>query len=376
MTSVVTVEMPQSTRPMRRALALARKALGTTSPNPAVGAVVVKDGVTLGEGHTLPPGQSHAEIVALGKAGTRAEDASLYVTLEPCCVQGRTPPCTETILAAGIGEVHVAARDPNPRVDGRGVVELRAAGVRVFTGDGEEEATELYRAFAKHIRTGLPFTTVKFAMSLDGKIATHTGESKWITGPRSRRHVHEMRRRCDATMVGVNTVVRDDPQLTARDRSGNALQRQPLRVVVDSNGRTPSGARMLKEPGSILIAAVKPPEARVDALRAAGAEVLRLPAGAGGGVDLAALMEVLGARGVVDLLVEGGGAVLGSLFDAGLVDRVASFIAPRIIGGATSPSPVQGAGIDAMSKVLRLGDVSVKRLEEDILVVGYPAPGN
>ena len=375
MTSTVTVEKSQATRSMRRALTLARKALGTTSPNPAVGAVVVRDGVRLGEGHTLPPGQSHAEIVALGKAGTLTKGASLYVTLEPCCIQGRTPPCTETILAAGIGEVHVAARDPNPRVDGRGVAELRSAGVTVFTGDGEEEATDLYRAFAKHIRTGLPYVTVKFAMSLDGKIATSTGESKWITGPRSRRHVHEMRRRCDAIMVGVNTVLRDDPQLTARDRSGNALKRQPLRVVVDSKGSTPTGARMLKEPGSNLIAVVNPSEARMDALRATGAEVLRLPSAGAGGVDLAALMEVLGTRGVVDLLVEGGGTVIGSLFDAGLVDRVASFIAPTIIGGATSPSPVGGAGIDAMSRILKLGDVSVKRLEEDILVVGYPSPG-
>ena len=375
MTITVIADMSHATRPMRRALTLARRALGTTSPNPAVGAVVMKDGVRLGEGHTLPPGQSHAEIVALGKAGSLATGASLYTTMEPCCIQGRTPPCTKTILAAGIGEVHVAARDPNPLIDGRGIVELEAAGVRVVTGDGEQAAADLYRAFAKHIRTGLPHVTAKFAMSLDGKIATSTGESKWITGHRSRRRVHQMRRRCDAVMVGVNTVLRDDPQLTARGSAGDAFARQPLRVVVDGNARTPAGARMLKEPGSTLIAVVNPEEARLNALRTAGAEVLRLPAASGGGVDMPALMQVLGDRGVVDLLVEGGGKVLGSLFDAGLVDCVASFIAPVIIGGAASPAPVGGAGVECMARILRLGNVSVRRLEGDILVVGYLTAG-
>ena len=358
---------------MRRALALARKALGTTSPNPAVGAVVVKDGVRLGEGHTLPPGQSHAEIVALERAGAKSRGAALYVTLEPCCIHGRTPPCTTSILQAGIGEVHVAVSDPNPRVDGKGVDELRAAGVEVYTGDGGADALELYRAFSKHIKTRLPFVTAKFAMSLDGKIATYTGESKWITGNRARRHVHEMRRRCDAIMVGVNTVVRDDPQLTARDGNGKPLARQPLRVVLDSSAGTPTDARLLHEPGGTLIAVAGPPEGRVDALRRAGAEVVPLPADGGRRVDLTALMEVLGSRGVVDLLVEGGGTVLGSLFDLGLVDRVMSFIAPRIIGGAASPSPVGGRGIDEMSRVLGLTDLSVKRLGEDIMVVGYPS---
>ena len=367
--------MAQATGPMRRALALARRALGTTSPNPSVGAVVVKEGVKLGEGHTFPAGQSHAEVVALQGAGSLAAGASLYTTLEPCCIQGRTPPCTKAILAARIGEVHVAARDPNPLIDGRGIVDLRAAGVRVFTGDGEREAAELYRAFAKHIRTGLPHVTAKFAMSLDGKIATYTGESRWITGPRSRRRVHEMRRRCDAILVGVNTVLRDDPQLTARDRAGKAFARQPLRVIVDSNALTPPGARMLEEPGSTLIAVAGADEGRLEALEAAGAGVLRLPAADEGGIDLAALLLVLGNRGVVDLLVEGGGRVLGSLFDAGLVDCVASFIAPRIIGGASSPTPVGGMGADSMSRVLGLGNVKVRRLDEDILVVGYPAAG-
>ena len=367
--------MAQVTRPMRRALALARRGLGTTSPNPSVGAVVVRDGVRLGEGHTLPPGQSHAEVVALRQAGSLAAGAALYTTMEPCCIQGRTPPCTKAILAARIGEVHVAARDPNPMIDGRGIGDLRAAGVRVVTGDGEREAVELYRAFAKHIRTGLPHVTAKFAMSLDGKIATYTGESRWITGPRSRRQVHEMRRRCDAIMVGVNTVLRDDPQLTARDRAGRAFARQPLRVVVDSNAGTPPAARMLEEPGSTLIAVAGAEESRLDALSAAGAEVLELPAAAEGGIDLGALLEALGKRGVVDLLVEGGERVLGSLFDAGLVDRVASFIAPRVIGGTSSPTPVGGRGADSMSRVLNLRNVRVRRLDEDILVVGYPAAG-
>jgi diaminohydroxyphosphoribosylaminopyrimidine deaminase/5-amino-6-(5-phosphoribosylamino)uracil reductase len=274
-----------------------------------------------------------------------------------------------------VGEVNVAALDPNPRVNGKGLAELEAAGIKVFTGEGEQEARELYRAFSKHINTGLPFVTAKFAMSLDGKIATHTGDSRWITGPQARLRVQEMRRTSDAIMVGVNTVLADDPQLTARDAEGNPLARQPLRVVLDHNARTPHDARLLREPGRTLIVVGDPPESRTAPLLAAGAEVLRLPAAGPGMVDLRALLEVLGARGVVDLLAEGGGTVLGSLFDQGLVDRVVAFIAPRIIGGIAAPSPVGGQGNAAMSQVLALSDVKVEQVGEDTLVVGYPSPG-
>ena len=356
---------------MQRALTLARQSMGTTSPNPAVGAVVVKDSAVLGEGHTLPPGQAHAEVVALERAGVGCVDASLYVSLEPCCYYGRTPPCTKAIIAAGIGEVFVAARDPNPRVKGRGLSELESAGIKVYIDQETGEVQEIYEAFAKHVKTGIPFVTAKYAMSLDGKIATHTGDSKWVTGPAARRYVHEMRRTCDAIMVGVNTILRDDPQLTARDETGAPLPHQPLRVILDSTARTPLHARLLKEPGQTVIAVTSRATNRIAALSNAGAEVLPMTAGADGKVDLHALLQVLGGRGVVSLLVEGGGTLLGSLFDLGLVDKVVAFVAPTIIGGALAPSPVGGSGGGVMSQVARLERVRMEQVEGDILVVGY-----
>ena len=359
---------------MKQALALAWQALGTTSPNPAVGAVVVKDRRALGEGCTQPPGQSHAEVVALERSGDQAFGASLYVTLEPCCDHGRTPPCTEAIIAAGIHEVHAATLDPNPRVDGRGLAQLEAAGIKVHSGEGGEEAKELYEAFAKHIRTGLPFVTAKFAMSLDGKIATRTGDSRWITGPEARAYVHEMRRTSDAIMVGLNTVLGDDPQLTARDSEGNPLDRQPLRVVLDSLARTPPEARIFGQPGHTLVSVARADRDRMGRLADAGAEVLELPADGEGMVDLGALLQALGQRGVVSVLVEGGGTLLGSLFDLGLVDRVAAFIAPTIVGGSGALSPVGGAGAATMARSIRLGRTMTRQFGEDILVVGYPLP--
>ena len=358
---------------MKQALALARQALGTTSPNPAVGAVVVKDNRTLGEGYTQPPGQSHAEVVALEHCGDSARGASMYVTLEPCCVYGRTPPCTEAIIAAGIREVYAARLDPNPRVDGKGLAQLAAAGVRVHSGEGEEQAEQLYEAFAKHVRTGLPFVTAKFAMSLDGKIATHTGDSKWVTGPDARAYVHEMRRTSDAIIVGVNTVLRDDPQLTARDRGGNPLGTQALRVILDSLARTPQDARIFGEPGHTLVSVAGAEGERMDRLRDAGAEVLELPADEAGMVDPGALLQNLGQRGVVSVLVEGGGILMGSLFDLDLVDKVAAFIAPVIVGGSSAPSPVGGTGAGTIAHSIKLDRAVTERFGDDILVVGYPS---
>ena len=360
---------------MKRALALASQARGATSPNPAVGAVVVNGGVVVGEGYTLPPGQSHAEVVALASAGESSRGASLYVTLEPCCIQGRTPPCTQSVIAAGIREAYVATRDPNPAVNGRGLAELEAAGIKVYCGDGGEEATELYEAFAKYIRTGTPFITAKFAMSLDGKIATHTGDSRWVTGVPARAYVQEMRRTRDAIMVGVNTVLRDNPMLTARDGDQKPLGRQPLRVILDSKGRTPPESKLLKEPGETVVAVVQAPSDRVEALTDAGAEVLRLPATGEGMVDPMPLLEALGTRGVVSLLVEGGGTVLGTLFDLDLVDKVAAFIAPVVIGGDSAPSPVGGTGSVAMAQAWRMKSTRVERIGDDTLIVGYPLSG-
>ena len=357
---------------MKRALSLARQATGRTSPNPPVGAVLVKDGVVVGEGFTLAPGQMHAEAVALNIAGEGANGASLFVTLEPCSIQGRTPPCTDAIIAAGVSEVHLATKDPNPRVNGSGMAELEAAGIKVYQGEEKDEAREIYEAFAKFINTGIPFVTVKYAMTLDGKIATFTGDSRWVSGPEARNHVHEMRRTCDAILVGVNTVLNDDPQLTVRDAAGAPESRQPLRVVLDSRARTSPEARLLKEPGQTLIAVTVPPESRVKTLVDKGAEVLHLPATGDGLVDPNAVLEALGARGVVSVLVEGGAAVIGTLFDLKLVDKVMAFIAPSVIGGRSSPSPVGGKGVGLMSNATNIRQTRLEHMGEDILVTGYP----
>ena len=361
--------------PMPRALELARQAQGSTSPNPPVGAVVAKDGVVLGEGFTMPPGGNHAEIRALRQAGDASQDADLYTTLEPCCTHGRTPPCTGAIISAGIRRVYVAAIDPNPLVSGRGMDELRTAGIQVESPQGEDAAAaaELYEAFAKHITTGLPFVIAKFAMSLDGKIATHTGDSKWVTGTDARGLVQQMRREADAVMVGINTVLADDPQLTARDAFGCPLTRQPARVVLDTNCRMPANARMLGEPGQTIVAVSSlAPSDRISRLEGAGAEIVSCATGPDGRVDASELLVELGRRGIVNLLVEGGGAVLGSLFDANHVDKVFAFIAPVIIGGSKAASPVEGHGSPVMSQAWRLDRVRMRPVGDDWLVTGYP----
>jgi diaminohydroxyphosphoribosylaminopyrimidine deaminase/5-amino-6-(5-phosphoribosylamino)uracil reductase len=358
---------------MQQAIKLARQALGATSPNPAVGAVVVKDGTVLGCAHTLPPGGHHAEIEALQLAGEASREATLYTSLEPCCIFGRTPPCTRAIIAAGIKQVHVAAIDPNPRISGKGRAELEAAGIQVTVGEESETVRELYEAFAKHITTGLPFVTAKFAMSLDGKIATHIGDSRWITGPESRSMVQQMRRESDAVVVGVNTVLADDPQLTARGQDGIPLQQQPLRVVLDSHCRTPTDARMLREPGNTVITVSdQAPQQRVAGLQAAGAGVLQVPSGPDGRPDMDEVLAELGRRDVVSLLVEAGGTLQGALFDAGLVDKVYAFIAPVIIGGAQASSPVEGEGAARMADTHRLARPHLQQIGADWLVVGYP----
>ena len=369
---------------MGLALSLAERAVGSVSPNPPVGAVLVRDGEVVGEGYTRPPGQAHAEIAAIRQAGPRARGATLYTTLEPCNHQGRTGPCSEAIIEAGIVEVRSAVTDPNPHVKGGGMSRLSEAGIAVSTGEMAGEAARLIEAYAKHVKTGTPFVTAKFAMSLDGKIATRTGSSQWITGEEARAYAHRLRAASDAVMVGINTVLADDPRLTARDGSGAALDRQPLRVVVDSRGRMPPEARMLGEPGSTLIVtggagASQGTKGRGWIPAFAGktidgelrsVEGVVLPA-VDEMVDLEALMSYLGEREVASVVVEGGGVLLGTLFDRGLVDKVCAFIAPVIVGGADAPSPVAGEGVELIGDALRLRDVEVVTLGGDITVVGY-----
>ena len=366
-------DAPVADAPMLRALRLARAALGSTSPNPAVGAVVVRDGAVVGEGYTLPPGQAHAEVGALRQAGAAARGATLYVTLEPCCHYGRTPPCTDAIISAGIGRVVYAAVDPNPRVAGGGVAALRDAGISVAQLPAPA-ADDLYRAFGKQIRTGRPFVVAKFAMSLDGKIATRTGHSQWITGPAARGRVQQMRKEMDAIMVGIGTALADDPQLTARDECGNPLASdwQPVRVVLDSAARLPAAAQMLRQPGRTIVATGAGADAgRCAALADAGACVKAFP-GSDGRVNLPALLDYLGGQGIVSVLAEGGGATLGALLDAGLVDQAQAFIAPALIGGAAAPAPIAGVGAAVLADAIRLEHTTMEQIGEDWLITGYP----
>ena len=356
---------------MSHALELARRAEGRVSPNPPVGAVLVRDGEVIGRGYTQPPGQSHAEVLALREAGEAARGAALYTTLEPCSHHGRTPPCTDAIIEAGVAEVHAAVLDPNPNVRGGGLAILAEAGVSTRIGEGEAKARRLLEAYVKYVTTGTPFVTAKFAMSLDGKIATRSGDSKWISGEKARRQVHRLRAASDAVMVGIGTVLADEPRLTARDKTGGPLDRQPLRVVVDTRGRMPVDSPMLGEPGRTLVAVGDLGEPGAATLRDAGAEVVSLP-GEGPSVDLAALMDALASEhGVTSMLVEGGATLLGSLFDLGLVDKVIAFVSPVIVGGQTAPTPVAGAGFARMADTLRLERVRWDRYGRDMAITGY-----
>ena len=366
------------TTPMQRALDLAREA-SSASPNPTVGAVVVTGDAIVGEGVSEPQlGGAHAEVVALREAGDRARGATLYVTLEPCAHQGRTPPCTDAIIAAEIAEVRYAVADPDPQVNGGGHRALEAAGIRVVAGESEDEARRVHEAHIKHRTTGLPFVIAKFAASLDGRIAAASGDSRWVSGPETRAWSHQLRTRIDAILVGSETVIIDDPLLTARP--GDQLtERQPLCVVVDTRGRIPPMARVFTAlsasgggPAKTFVATVEdaPPAWRAS-IEAQGAEVVVLPC-RDGHVNLEALLRELGRRDIISLLVEGGGVILGGFFDRGLVDKVYAVIAPIIIGAADAPSPVAGQGAERMADALRLRDITVDRLGEDILVTGYP----
>ncbi len=355
------------------ALSLAKLALGYTSPNPAVGAVIVKEGIIVGLGYTQPPGSAHAEVMALLQAGEKARGATMYVSLEPCCYFGRTPPCTQAIIEAGISEVHVAMLDPNPLVSGKGLEELEKAEIKIYLGEYEEKAREINEAYIKFITTGLPFVTAKFAMSLDGKIATRNGDSKWISSDEARKYVHNLRHTIDAIMVGANTVIIDNPRLTARGGCGKGgrTKLQPIRVIVDGKGRTPVSAQIFKQPGKTIIAIAKPtPKKKVRAFTEAGAELMELSS-VEGIIDLAELMAEIGRRQITSILVEGGSTLLGYLFDQNLVDKVVIFISPIIIGGEKAKTPVGGEGVSRIMESFQLKQIRVEKIGDDVLVSGY-----
>jgi len=326
-----------------------------------VGAVVLDpDGLVAGEGYHRQAGQRHAEEEALEAAGARGRGGTIYVNLEPCSHEHRSPSCAQAIIDAGVRRVVASMADPDPRVRGAGFRLLETAGVETQIGVHEERAARLNEFYIKHRLTGRPFVTAKFAMSLDGKIATHTGESRWITNGESRANAHRLRHIHDAILVGVNTVISDDPELTVRIEG--AEPRQPLRVVVDSHLRIRQSARIVGP--NTLIATTR--QGRVG-----GAEVVRLPAGGDGRVSLPALLEELGGRGILSLLVEGGSEVHASFFADRLVDKVYAYIAPRLIGGRDAPGPLGGRGAEHIAGSTVLHELDFTRLGEDLLISGY-----
>ena len=358
---------------MRRALDLAERGRGLTSPNPMVGAVVVSGETIVGEGFHEAAGGPHAEVAALAAAGACARGATLYVTLEPCVHHGRTPPCAPVVLAAGINRVVAALIDPNPLVGGRGLAVLRAAGVEVANGVLGAAAERQNRAFLTSIRLRRPHVTLKAAMTLDGRIADVHGESKWITGPAARASAHRLRSQSDAIVVGVETALRDDPALTVRlDRP---WPREPYRVVLDSAARTPVDARLITAgtpARAMIVTGNNADPARAAALRAAGATVVTV-AGRVGRVDLRGALAALAALEVRAVLVEGGGEVHGAFLDAGLVDRVVMFVAPRLVGGRTATPAIGGAG-SPLKGAPRLTALEVTRVGDDLLIEGDVVP--
>jgi len=357
---------------MELALQLAKKGEGRTSPNPLVGAVVVKENEIVGRGYHKKAGTPHAERIALTEAGEKARDGDLYVTLEPCNHYGRTPPCTEAIIRAGIKNVYVAVLDPNPLVAGQGIQKLKAAGINVVLGIKEEEAKRLNEVFLKYITTGLPYVVLKTASSLDGKIATRKGHSQWITGEPARSFGHHLRNIYDAIMVGIGTVGADDPQLTCRIENG----RDPVRVIVDSKLSISPEAKVLNLDSSAptIIAATNDVSPRKYQQLASKAEIMKI--NNGDRVDLVQLLKALGAKGITSILVEGGATLSGSLLEEKLIDKFYLFYAPLIIGGSAAPGFIGGMGPATLEKALKLKDVAITNVGEDILVTAYPQINN
>lgn len=364
---------------MRRAIQLARQGQGWCHPNPMVGAVIVRDGRIIGEGYHQKCGELHAERNAFASLTECAQDATLYVTLEPCCHYGKTPPCTEAIIQHGIARVVVGSRDPNPRVNGGGVRILREAGIQVDTDFLREECDALNPVFFHYIQKHTPYVIQKYAMTLDGKIATQTGASKWITGPASRAEVQSLRHACMAIMVGIGTVLADDPLLTCRIPGG----RNPIRIIADSHLRIPLDSQLVatahEVPTYVVTAFPEQPaqptdrsvyispetESKVDQLQALGVRLLNLPSADGPGVDLKKLMQVLGEMEADSLLLEGGGTLNESALRAGIVNEIQVYVAPKIFGGRAK-SPVEGQGVNLPEEAYRFQIVGMDPVGEDI----------
>jgi diaminohydroxyphosphoribosylaminopyrimidine deaminase / 5-amino-6-(5-phosphoribosylamino)uracil reductase len=356
---------------MERALELANKGAGFTNPNPLVGAVIVKDGRIIGEGYHEVYGSHHAEINAFRNATEDVCGATMYVTLEPCSHYGKTPPCAKAIVEKGIKKVVLALTDPNPEVAGKGIKILRQNEIEVITGVLEEKSRRLNEIFLKYIATKLPFCILKTAMTLDGKIAARTGDSKWITNEESRKYVHKLRNRVSAIMVGVGTIIQDDPLLNTRLEQENGSD--PIRVVVDTSGKTPLEAKVLniKSNARTIIATTElASKEKLRELEARGAEIIITPP-CNNRVDLKFLMRELGERKIDSILLEGGSELNYSAMEAGIIDKVNAFIAPKFIGGRESKTPIGGVGRPLMKDALMLKDIEVYRFGDDIMIEGY-----
>ncbi|MBN1785884.1 MAG: bifunctional diaminohydroxyphosphoribosylaminopyrimidine deaminase/5-amino-6-(5-phosphoribosylamino)uracil reductase RibD [Candidatus Methanofastidiosa archaeon] len=345
---------------MARALDLARR--GYTPPNPMVGAVIVKDGEIIGEGFHEAAGRPHAERMAL--MGIDAKGSTLYVNLEPCSHHGKTPPCTDAIISAGISRVVCAMEDPNPLVSGIEI--LRDAGIEVQVGVLEKEARRLNEAFIKYMVTGTPFVLLKTAMSMDGKISTSSGDSKWITSDPSRMYSRDLRGRFDSIMVGVNTVIKDDPSLKA------GTGKDPLRIILDSKLRSPIVSKVFDDDNVLVVVTEQCGPERMARFKEEGVEIVTIGKDK---VEILPLMDYLGKRGITSVFIEGGGEVNGSAIDAGVVDKFLFFIAPKIIGGRNAPGPIGGKGVDGMFDAISLKDVRISNIGDDIVIEAYPAHG-
>jgi diaminohydroxyphosphoribosylaminopyrimidine deaminase / 5-amino-6-(5-phosphoribosylamino)uracil reductase len=357
---------------MALALTLAVRGEGRVEPNPMVGCVIVRDGEIVGDGFHEEFGYPHAEVMALEKAGDAARGATVYVTLEPCCHQGKTPPCTQALIKAGVGRVVVGAEDPFPQVAGRGIAELQAAGIACDVGVLTGQTRQVLAPYWKRVTTGRPWVIAKWAMTLDGKLATRTGDSQWISSELSRAVVHQLRGRVDAVMVGSGTARHDNPLLTARPADRADWKRMATRIVVDSAATLALNSRLVQSSGDVpvlLAVATGTPESVCRQHAEAGVEILRC-LGDSHEVRLCALLDELGRREMTNVLVEGGSRLLGTLFNLGAVDEVHVFIALKIAGGVTAPSPVGGAGVTKMADALRLGDITIEELAGDVYVHG------
>jgi diaminohydroxyphosphoribosylaminopyrimidine deaminase/5-amino-6-(5-phosphoribosylamino)uracil reductase len=350
---------------MKRALRLAEKARGMTSPNPLVGAVIVKNGKIISEGYHKKAGELHAEALALQRAGAKAKGAALYVTLEPCChAEKRTPPCCPSIVNYGIKKIVVAMRDPNPRVSGKGLDELRRQGITVIEGVLGDEAERLNEVYCKYIKTKRPFVILKAAMTLDGRIATPEGESRWITGEKARKAVHQLRCGVDAVMTAIGTVRADNPELTSRIN----CSRQPVRIIIDPALETPSDYKVCNVPPLTIFVARKGNDEKKSGMLAKGIQFIEFD---GDRVDLPWLMDKMGSTGITSVMIEAGSSFNASALKAGIVDKVVFFIAPKIICGKASIPVVGGDFFLKLDDCIRLSDISVRKAGEDIMVAGY-----